>query len=303
MIFVITGATSFLGTELCNYIIAQKNEVYAVCRRGSVKASQIQQSSLLHIIYSDMSEYFHLDELIGKADIFINLAWNGTGHSGRDNSEIQEENKENCYQAMKAAHKMGCSLFVETGSQAEYGTVLEKINEDTPCHPFSEYGMAKLAVKELGYAFAEKTGMKYMHLRIFSLFGEHDHSWTLIMSSLSKMKNNASIDLSTCEQNWNFLHVEDAAKQVYKLCIYAQSHSDFKHEIYNIASEDTRKLKDFVNQIKYLTKSKSDLNYGAIKPANIVSLNPDVSKTRNTINFIADHQFEDDIINIYNSIH
>lgn len=302
MKFVVTGATSFLGIELCKYIIAQKDEVYAVCRNGSVKASQLHQSPLLHIIYSDMSDYFHLDELIGNADVFLNLAWNGTGHSGRDNSKIQEDNIKNCQQAMKAAHKMGCFLFVETGSQAEYGTVLEKISEDTPCHPFSEYGKAKLEVKKLGFAFAEQTGMKYMHLRIFSLFGEHDHSWTLIMSSLSKMKKDVSIDLSSCDQNWNFLHVEDAARQVYNLCIYAQNRPDFKHEVYNIASEDTRKLKDFVNQMKSLTNSKSQLNYGVIKPVNMVSLNPDVSKTRNAINFIADHQFENDIINIYNLI-
>ena len=192
---------------------------------------------------------------------------------------------------MISAYNMGCKLFVESGSQAEYGTVLTRIDEETECKPFSEYGKAKLETMEQGFAFAELTGIKYIHLRIFSLFGETDHPWTMVMSSLSKMKHNETIDLSTCDQNWNYLHVEDAAEQILRLCVYALNKADFEFEVFNIASQDTRSLRLFVNQMKSLTNSKSQLNFGVIKPANIVSLGPDVIKTKNAIGFISKHHF------------
>ncbi len=124
------------------------------------------------------------------------------------------DNIENTHNAMMAAREMGCSLFIESGSQAEYGTVLTTIDEETECKPFSEYGKAKMKAKEQGFAFADLIGMKYMNLRIFNLFGKTDNPWTLVMSSLAKMKFDESIDLSSCGQNLNYLHVEDAAEQI-----------------------------------------------------------------------------------------
>lgn len=298
MIFVITGATSFLGIEFCRYLISEGNEIYAICRKGCEKTWNLPQDVNLHIVYSDMSEYSHLDMFVEKADVFVNFAWGGTGHDGRNVQDVQKENVTNTIAAMFAADKMGCQVFIEAGSQAEYGTVLTKISEETPCRPFSEYGKAKLEIKNRLYELSGRLGMKYIHLRIFSLFGEEDHPWTLVMSSLKKMVNNEPVDLSPCTQNWNFLYVKDAVKQIYLLCQYALRKIDYHAEVFNIASKDTRVLKNFVEEMSALSQSKSELNFGAITPANVVSLDPDISKTETAIGFVSDYIFKDIINNI-----
>lgn len=298
MKFVITGATSFIGVELTRYALSMGDEVMAVCRKGSAGIPKLGEHPNLQIVYSELSEYANLGNQIKKADVFINLAWEGTGHSGRDVTDIQKDNIAHSLEAIKVAAGIGCSLFVEAGSQAEYGTVLEKISESTPCNPFSEYGKAKLAVNEQGSKIANALGMKYLHLRIFSLYGEEDHPWTLVMSSLKKMVNNEPVDLSPCSQYWNFLYVKDAVRQIYLLCQYALRNPDYKSEVFNIASKDTRVLKDFVVEMYSLSQSKSELNFGAITPANVVSLNPDTSKTESATGFISDHVFKDVVNNI-----
>jgi nucleoside-diphosphate-sugar epimerase len=68
--------------------------------------------------------------------------------------------------------------------------------------------------------------------------------------------------------------------------------------VFNIASKDTRVLKDFVEEMYSLTQSKSELKFGAITPTNVVSLDPDVSKTEAATGFITEHSFEDIINNI-----
>ncbi len=296
MKYIITGATSFIGLELMDYLLALHHQVVAVCRSDSKGLTKIPSG--VEVVLAEMSEYGNLHREIDHADVLVNLAWGGTGHDGRNVQDVQRGNVIYTIAAMFAADKMGCKVFVEAGSQAEYGTVLEKITEETPCHPFSEYGKAKLVVKERLFELSEQLGIKYIHLRIFSLFGENDHPWTLVMSSVEKMLRNEPIALSPCTQNWNFLYVKDAVRQIAGLCDYAMRIENFHHEVYNIASDDTRMLKRFVEEMYSLTGSTSVLNYGAVKPANIVSLNPDMAKTEQATGFISAHTFKDVINNI-----
>ena len=296
MKYVVTGSTSFIGVELCRQLLNAGNEVMAVVRPGSAGITKLPKSDHLYTVLSDMRDYRLLDRQIPKAEVFINLAWQGTGHEGRNVYDIQSENIRFSEDALHAAARMGCSLFVESGSQAEYGTVLERISEYTPEHPFSEYGRAKLHMKELGFRLTDQLRIKYLHLRIFSLFGETDHPWTLVMSSIDKMLRNESIDLSSCTQKWNFLYVVDACKQIRLLTEKAIQLADYRHEVFNIASEDTRLLRDFVERMRDLTGSKSCLNYGVYTPANTVTLDPDVAKSNRYIGFINDYTF-DEVVN------
>lgn len=296
MKFVITGATSFIGLELIDYLLAHNHSVVAVCRQDSKGLSFIPHG--VEIVASKMCDYGRLCNAIPKADVFVNLAWGGTGHDGRNVVDIQNENITYTIAAMHAADKMECKVFVEAGSQAEYGATTEPQTEDSNCNPFSEYGKAKLKVKQELFNLSEQLDIKYIHLRIFSLFGEKDHPWTLIMSAVDKMLKNEQLDLSPCTQNWNFLYVKDAVRMITILCENAVDNISFKHEVYNIASDDTRQLKEFVERIKFLTGSSSILNYGANIPYNYVSLQPNMRKTIDAIGFTEFHNFDDVICRI-----
>lgn len=294
MKFVVTGATSFIGLELITYLLNSGHQVVAVCRPESNGVCFIPKT--VQIVYAEMSDYGNLHKSISEAEAFVNLAWAGTGHDGRNVIDIQNENITYTTAAMLAADKMGCKLFLESGSQAEYGSMTEPQSEDSICHPFSEYGKAKLKVKEDLFNLSEQLGIKYIHLRIFSIFGENDHPWTLVMSAVNKMLKNEPMDLSPCTQNWNFVYVKDAVRMITILCEKAAENHSFQHEVYNIASEDTRVLMDFVEQIKVLTNSASILNYGTNIPQNLVSLQPDMRKTKAIVGVLNEYLF-DDVIN------
>ena len=291
MTYIITGATSFLGQEVISTLAQSGAEVYAVCRDAGKLGVAVRERCMP--VEMEMSEYGSLDKRIDKADVFIHLAWAGTGHGGRDIVDIQQQNIRFTKEAMVVAQKMGCRLFVMAGSQAEYGATTAPQHEEMDCAPFSEYGKAKLQVQQECSALADELGMKYIHLRIFSLYGEKDHPWTLVMSCVDKMKRNAAIDLSACTQNWNFLYVRDAAEQIRRLCAYAIDKEEFQSEVYNIASEDTRPLREFVERMNELTGSKSELHYGAVVPERVVSLQPEVRKTKKAIGFIANANFDE----------
>ena len=293
MIYVITGATSFVGIELCKLLLSMNNKVYAVSRNRSVNLAFLPIHPNLNVVFSDLEHIGSLRNVISNADVFVNLAWAGTDHSGRNDVDIHLKNIQYTLDAMLLAKNMKCSLFVQAGSQAEYGCISDIITESAACAPETEYGKAKLSIWKKGCSICNDLKMKYLHLRIFSIYGENDHPWTLIMSCIRKMLSNEDVELSHCTQKWNFLYVKDAVKQIVLLCNYALSYDDFKCEIYNIASEDTRELKDYVEELYKLTDSRSRLLYGAFSPKFNVSLNPSVTKTKNVIGFISEYSFGD----------
>lgn len=295
MIYVVTGATGFLGAELIQILLNAGEEVYAVGRNEAKANTILPVSDNMHFVRAELSEFKALDNIISKADVFVNLAWDGISVSGRDMTEIQKLNIRYTIDAMHSAKRMGCKLFVESGSQAEYGIVNEEISEDTPCNPFSEYGKAKLALSKECDILSREIGIKYLHLRIFSVFGMRDHEHTLIKTSIDKLQQNIPIDLSSCTQNWNFLYVKDAAKQIMLLCEYATGNCSYQSEIFNIASDDTRALKDYMLELKNVLNSSSKLNFGAVQPSQIVSLNPNINKLKMAINFVSSYTFADAI--------
>lgn len=302
--FIITGATSMIGIALCKIISTDLNcHVYAICQKNSKGLKLIPQTNNITLIFTDLQNINSILKFIDKADVFIHLAWAHTDHNGRNNKFQQELNVTYSLDSIRIASKLNCNLFVEAGSQAEYGIVDGKITEQTTCSPITEYGKAKLEVFNEGSKLAESLGLKYLHLRIFSVFGENDRPWTLIMTIIDKMLNNEPIELTSCQQKWNFLYSMDCAKQIFYLSKFVHCNSDFKNEIYNIASKDTRQLWEFIEEVKSILHSNSDLIYGSIIPPYIVSLDPDVNKTEQTIGFISDFTFNVAINNIVKNKH
>lgn len=295
MKFIVTGATGFIGSVFTKLLLEYGHEVYAVCLEHSSALKRLPKDPSLKLVYSTLEDYCNLPSQIESADIFVNFAWYGNSVESRSITDIQQKNVSYIAVALKSAQKMGCKLFVEPGTQAEYGTVSDKITEETPCHPFSEYGKAKATVKDVCFKLCVKIGIKYMHLRIFSVYGEFDHFHTLVLTSLNRMLENAPLNLSSCTQNWNFIYVRDVAKQIYYLCEKAYKDENFQHEVFNLASEDTRPLRNFVERIKYLLNSSSVLNFGMLTPEHLVTLNPDISKMKNYIDFVADYTFDEGV--------
>lgn len=301
--YIITGGSSFIGVALTKLLMNNGHFVYVACRKSSKTIYNIPHNERIKVIfYDDLKDISSIKYKIDYAEVFIHLAWGGTGHEGRNDISIQNDNIKYSLEAIDTAKELGCKLFVEAGSQAEYGYVNELIREETPCHPENEYGKAKYKFGELASKKCQELGMKFIHLRIFSIYGETDHEWTLVTSSIKKMLNNEEIELSSCSQMWNFLYVKDAVKQIFLLCNYAIAIQNYKSEIYNIASKDTRTLKSFVEEMYQLTKSKSKLLFGKYTPDNVVSLNPDITKTEKATNgFISDYTFKEVIKLIINN--
>ena len=292
MKFFITGASSFIGVELCRYLSDHGHQVIAMSRRENEQLNDIAKNGNLQVYYADMQNLMERSIDV-KADVFVNLAWAGALLGQRDNQELQEGNISFSLECVKLSRRMGCQLYVDAGSQAEYGIVQGVITEDIPCNPVSAYGKAKFQMYRESCDMTQRLGLKYIHLRILSAYGENDHPNTLIISSLKKLKNNEPIEMRSGGQKWNYVYVKDAARQIAELSLHAVNDKDFHQEVYNIASNDTRKLQDFIIAVKEITGSSSELIFGGYNPEKDVNLNPDTKKTTAIVKPLTNITFEE----------
>lgn len=303
---VVTGATSFVGAGAVRELLRRGDHVYAVLREHSTKAHLLMEDGKtpenLTILEADLGNLNSLPERIWEScDVFLHMGWRGAGSDARKSRDVQEESVKDALNAVETAKALGCSRFLFTGSQAEYGVHDRLMDEETPCRPTSPYGEAKLKVRTEAEKRCRKLGLDYGHVRIFSTYGPGDHPWSLISTCIATFLSGGHMELSDCSQTWNFLYIEDAGRALAALAEYGGSLSEYGC-VYNLGGpmEETGPLKGFVEQLYELCGRKGSFTYGIRKPnaEGVVNLIPDIRKLEKVIGWMPEIRFEQGILNI-----
>lgn len=272
---VVTGATGFLGRNLVNKFLQQGDSVYALVRPESAHSESLPVHERLKIVRCGLLNAADCVEEIGRADAFFHFAWGGVNREEIDSPIVQADNVAGSLACIKAAHLLGCEVFMDAGSRVEYGVVQGAMSEEAACNPVNEYGKAKWEFYQSAEPLCREYGLTYYHLRFFSVYGYGDHPWSIISTLIRELRQDHTVSLSACRHLWNFMYINDAIDAVYTL--YKHSGS-FKGEtnIVNIASRDTRQLRSFVEEVKTAAGGRGALEYGSFVQAKegSVSLTP-----------------------------
>lgn len=283
---IVTGAAGFAGYSLTKELSERGYEVFAVVRPQSSHNDRIYGLPNVHLIELDCADYDLISQSVkDKCDIFFHLAWFG----GRYDIDEQNKNIIVLDNAIKSAAALGCKRIVCTGSQAEYGPQTELINEKTTPNPIDAYGAAKISAMHIGRQRAKEVGIEFIWGRIFSLYGLYEPIGRMLPAMLIKLNSGETMQLSSCEQYWDYLDVRDAAK-----ALIAISEKGKDGEIYNIANGECRPLKEFVDIVMNITGNRGQVVFG-LKSNPFYSLNVDVSKIIRDTGWKPEIDFEDGI--------
>lgn len=253
---LLTGATGMIGSAIVRESLRRDCNVTCIVRKGSSRVKNIPNDSRAHVVECDISDYGSL-ELPGTYDVFMHLAWDKTSVGGRDDVDCQLRNIQYTLDAVRLAKRAGCSVFIGAGSQAEYGVQSVPLTPDLPVNPESGYGIAKFAAGKFSGMLCKQLGLRYNWIRILSVYGPNDGENTLISYLIRELKAGRSPELTKCEQTWDYLHCDDAAR-----AFFAVAEKGVDGKTYPLGSGKDRPLSEYVAAIRDAVNPAIKLEFG-----------------------------------------
>lgn len=250
MKILVTGANGYLGQGIVSSILDRNCEVVAAdisCAHVNARAESVE-CNLFEVV--NPFDYF------GKPDVLLHLAWrDGFVH----NSDAHLSDLPKHYSFIRSIIEGGISRVAVMGSMHEVGFYEGSIDENTPCHPMSMYGIGKNALREAVELLASQYNILYQWLRGYYIVGNSMYGSSIFSKITAAEKDGISEFPFTLGQNqYDFVDYSDFCNQV-----AATVTQDNITGIINIGSGKPEKLADRVERFISENNYHIKLKYGA----------------------------------------
>lgn len=272
---VMTGATGFIGAATLKELQACGANVTVLLRKESNRRRLVGISGYGSVVYSELLANDVMRQLKNrKPEIFIHCGWKGVGGRDRNNASQITANVPATIRSVELAARTGCRQWIGLGSQAEYGNQNCRLNECAPLQPTTLYGKAKLVAGISAMALCDAYNMSGVWLRVFSTYGPGDDPRWFIPYVIREFLSGQMPKLTKCEQRWDYLYVDDAARAIRATADGALN------GFFNLGSGFCHPLRDYIEAIKEELGTSLEPEYGSVdyRPDQVMHLEADIDK-------------------------
>lgn len=249
MKILVTGANGYLGqgivSKLCDLgadVIACDFSIDFVDKRAAAVAA-------------DMFGIENPFEFFGKPDVLLHLAWrDGFVH----NSDAHIDDLPKHKKFIKSFVDSGIKRLCAMGTMHEIGFFEGSIDENTPCNPQSQYGIAKNALRAACEQMCKSADIPFQWMRGYYIVGNSQFG-NSIFSKITAAENEGKTEFpfTTGQNQYDFLDYDEFCLQVAATAVQ----SDILG-IINICSGYPEKLCDRVERFISENGYNIKLGYG-----------------------------------------
>ena len=224
-----------------------------------------------------------LIELIGKhkPDVVIHLAAL-TGLS-KCHSNPLEAFKVNVYGTYNVARACAFtkSKLIFISSREVYGeTKGLRTNENDSLIPNNVYGITKMIGENIVKIMSNNNEFDFTILRLTNVYGpEGDQYGAQVIIKDAMYKKNVSVLGGT--QKLNYVFVDDVISTIERVLENTKS----TNQIFNVGSEDTITVKEFVDKVLEQIEEKVDLQYKPMRETETKNFVPNIEKLRDILDY------------------
>lgn len=235
MKILVTGANGYLGRGIVGKILDGGNEVVA----ADFNLEYVDKRA--NRIPCNLFEIQNPYEYFGKPDVLLHLAWRD-GFVHYSDAHIEDLPKH--FEFIKSFAESGCKHIAVMGSMHEIGFYEGSINENTPCHPITPYGIAKNALRDLTEMICKKQRVVFQWLRGYYIVGNSQYGSSIFSKITAAVQEGKKEFPFTMGQNqYDFIDYSDFCTQVSAVVIQNKEQG-----IINICSGRPEKLADRVER-------------------------------------------------------
>lgn len=269
---LVTGANGYLGVGIVEAILNKGNEVVAT----DFSSNHIDERAK-----KQPCDIFELDEpyeYFGKPDVLLHLAWRD-GFIHYSNAHVEDIPKHFLF--IKKMAEAGCKHISAMGSMHEIGFFEGSINENTPCHPTTPYGVGKNALRDLTEMVCKQNNCVFQWLRGYYIVGNSKYGSSIFSKITAAVEEGKKEFPFTLGQNqYDFIDYSEFCNQV--ATVVSQQR---EQGIINICSGRPEKLADRVERFIRDNNYDIKLQYGAFpdRPYDSKAIWGDDSKIKNLL--------------------
>jgi nucleoside-diphosphate-sugar epimerase len=303
MHYLVTGGAGFIGTNLCEELIARGHQVSVI---DSLCISDVNVPFLkekgVTLYVQDIADFAAIKDCFVGVDVVVHLAaMNRAQRSIEMPLEANEVNIKGTLNCLEAARQAGVQRFVNVSSSSVYVNQRDVLlEEDMPLAPPHPYGVGKLAGEHYARIYKELYDLDTVSLRFFSVYGPRQLGSIDKAGVVAKFIHHAMTGLpleiyGDGSQLRNFSYVAEVVECV----IRASERAGVVGEVINVANAREVDVNYLAQVVQEVTKKEITIIHTEALKGD-PSRNPaSTKKCEALLGFVPNAPFEDGVLKTY----
>lgn len=259
---VVLGGGGFIGSHLCEALLADGHDVRAFDRREARFLPEVERAGT-EICIGDFLNQADIKIALADADVVYHLI-SATVPQTSNESPLNdvETNIMGTLRLLDAARdaRVGKIVFASSGGTV-YGIPQEiPIKENHPTNPTSSYGISKLATEKYLHLYSVLHGLDYCVLRVSNAYGERQPvtgTQGVIGTFLERAIQNDEIPVLGDGQTMrDYIHVGDIVAAFAKAGKYTG-----ESRVFNIGTGQGHSVNDIIGLIEQIIRRPLKIKY------------------------------------------
>lgn len=278
--YLVTGGAGFIGSHLCEALVARGDHVVVLDNFCSGKPENLAGlSGDLELIEGDVRSIADLGKDIGQVDAIVHLAALISGYDSLlTPDEYEDVNVRGLLRVIEFAAERNIGRILLASSSTVYGNQHGiSLSERVPPQPLTVYALTKLAGEHLLRLYGEAHGFSHCSLRLFNVYGPRqatDHPYANVTCKFAHAAaNGLPVKLfGDGEQSRDFVYVSDVVRAF--LSVLETS----RHSLYNVGTGQEARINDLLATLHDITGSPLTAEQCPPWPNDIRSIRADMSR-------------------------
>jgi UDP-glucose 4-epimerase len=298
-IVVVTGGAGFIGSHLCDKLLAaepQKLIVVDDLSLGKLRnIEHLLKSPKVKLQKLDASDYDCMAQLFEKehVNVVFNLAVVPLPKSLQAPKETIDKNILIATTICELLRRKLFRTLIHCSSSEAYGTALYvPMDEDHPIKPLTPYAASKIACDHIVASYHTTFNVEVTIVRPFNAYGprQNEGSYAAVIPLTIRriLAGESPIIYGDGLQTRDYTYVEDIAEAMVK----AYEVVSTRGRTINIASGNEICIKDLVNRVAKLANFKGKIDYEDPRPGDVLRHKGDISLARKLLNYSPKTDYE-----------
>lgn len=290
---LVTGGAGFIGSHLVDSLLRDQYRVTVLDNFDpfydrSIKLGNIAEhrdSKSWRLIEGDIRDAATVNALPDGIDVIVHLAAAaGVRPSIADPVRYQEVNVAGTQNLLELSRQRGIRQFVFASSSSVYG-----VNPNVPwkeddhvLQPISPYASTKISGELLGHVYAHLHGIRFLALRLFTVYGPRQRPDLAINKFAGLILNGRPIPLyGDGSTRRDYTYVDDIVAGIRGAMAYEQT----PFEVVNLGNDRAVSLTELVRALEEVLDRKASIEWLPEQPGDVPQTWANTDKARRLLGY------------------